>query len=61
MDKVKLSMPMSRFEAVSSTVRVERPLQLYIDANRGIGVSTQGHGYLTTSEKEPVGEQEGVP
>ncbi len=58
---VVLQMPMSRFESVLSTVRFEKPLQLYIDVNRGAGASTQGHGYLATSEKEPVGEQEGTP
>lgn len=60
-EHVVLQMPMSRFESVLSTVRFEKPLQLYIDVNRGIGASTQGHGYLTTSEKEPIGEEEGTP
>jgi hypothetical protein len=58
---VVLHMPMSRFEAVMSTVRQEKPLALYIDVNRGIGASTNGHGHLTTSEREPVGEEEGTP
>jgi hypothetical protein len=58
---VCLFMPMSRFESVLSTVRFEKPLQLYIDVNRGIGARTPGQGYLTTGEREPVGEQEGVP
>ena len=58
---VVLHMPMSRFEAVMSTVRLEKPLHLYINVDRGTGVSTQGHGYLTTSDKEPVGEEEGTP
>jgi hypothetical protein len=58
---VVLHMPMSRFEAVMSTVRQETPLHLYIDVNRGIGASTQGHGHLATTEKEPVGEEEGTP
>ena len=58
---VVLHMPMSRFESVTSTMRTEKPLQLYIDVNRGNGTATQGHGYLTPSEKEPVGEEEGTP
>ena len=58
---VVLHMPMSRFESVASTVRLEKPLHLYIDVNRGIGAFTPGHGYLTTSEREPVGEEEGTP
>ena len=33
---VVLHMPMSRFESVMSTVRVEKPLHLYIDVNRGM-------------------------
>jgi hypothetical protein len=41
---VVLHMPMSRFEAVMSTIRQEKPLHLYIDVNRGIGASTSGHG-----------------
>lgn len=58
---VVLHMPMSRFELVMSTVRVEKPLHLYIDVNRGIGAFTRGHGFLATTEKEPVGEEEGTP
>lgn len=58
---VVLHMPMSRFELVMSTVRVEKPLHLYIDVNRGTGASTRGHGHLATTEKEPVGEEEGMP
>lgn len=58
---VVLHMPMSRFESVMSTVRVEKPLHLYIDVNRGIGASTRGHGHLATTEKEPIGEEEGTP
>ena len=58
---VVLQMPMSRFEAVMSTVRQEEPLVLYIDVDRGPFSSTKGHGYLATSEKEPVGEEEGAP
>lgn len=49
---VVLHMPMSRFESVMSTVRV---------VNRGIGAFTRGHGHLATTEKEPVGEEEGTP
>lgn len=58
---VVLHMPMSRFESVMSTVRQETPLHLYIDVNRGMGALTQGHGHLATTEKEPVGEEEGTP
>ena len=58
---VVLHMPMSRFESVMSTVRVEKPLHLYIDVNRGTGSSTNGKGHLATSEKEPIGEEEGTP
>ena len=58
---VVLHMRMSRFESVMSTVRVEKPLHLYIDVNRGIGAFTRGHGFLATTEKEPVGEEEGAP
>jgi len=60
-DLIVLIMPMSRFNAVMSTVRQEKPLALYIDVNRGPGIVTTGHGYLTTSEREPVGEEEGMP
>jgi hypothetical protein len=52
---------MSRFDAVMSTVRQEKPLHLYIDVDRGTGASTQGHGQLSTTDKEPVGEEEGGP
>lgn len=58
---VVLQMPMSRFEAVMATVRQEKPLALYIDVNRGVGAFTPGHGHLTTSEQEPVGEEEATP
>ena len=58
---VVLQMPMNRFESVVSIVRNEKPLQLYIDVNRGIGAMTKGYGYLATSEKEPIGEEEGGP
>lgn len=56
-----LHMPMSRFEAVLSTIRMEKPLHLYINVNRGNGSSTKGQGYLSTTEKEPTGEEEGLP
>jgi hypothetical protein len=55
---IVLQMPMSRFEAVMQTVRFEKPLQLYINVDRGIGAITKGLGYLTTSDKEPTGEEE---
>lgn len=55
-----LIMPMSRFDSVVSTVRKESPLQLYINANRGPGVSTKGQGHLATTDREPVGEEEGT-
>ncbi len=58
---VVLHMPMSRFEAVMSTVRTEEPLHLYINVNRGTGSSTSGNGHLATTEREPVGEEEGSP
>ena len=58
---VVLHMPMERFEAVLETVRVEKPLHLYISANRGTGSSTRGRGYLSTTEREPTGEEEGTP
>lgn len=60
-ESVVLHMPMSRFESVMSTVRVEKPLHLYIDVDRGIGAVTRGHGHLATTEKEPIGEEEGTP
>jgi len=44
-----------------STVRFEKPLHQYIDVNRRIGASTRGHGHLATTEKEPIGEEEGTP
>ena len=58
---VVLHMPMSRLEMIMSTVRVEKPLHLYIDVDRGTGAFTQGHGHLATTEKEPIGEEEGTP
>ncbi|MBD1856434.1 MULTISPECIES: hypothetical protein [Leptolyngbya] len=57
---IVLHMPMSRFEAVMATVRQEKPLQLYINVNRSNGATTSGYGSLTTSEKEPIGEEEGT-
>ena len=39
------------------TVRMEKPLHLYINVNRGNGSSTRGRGYLWTTEKEPTGEE----
>lgn len=56
-----LHMPMSRFDSVVSIVRNEKPLNLYMSVNRGSGSSTQGYGYLATTDKEPVGEEEGTP
>jgi len=58
---VVLQMPMSRFNAVMSTVRQEKPLALYIDVIAGTGATTLGHGHLRTSEHEPVGEEEATP
>jgi hypothetical protein len=58
---VVLQMPMGRFDAILSTVRTEKPLHLFIDVVRGIGASTNGHGHLATTDKEPVGEEEGTP
>jgi hypothetical protein len=57
---VVLHMPMSRFDSVMSIVRNEKPLNLYINLDRGSGASTQGSGYLATTDKEPVGEEEGT-
>lgn len=57
---VVLHMPMSRFEAVMSTVREEKPLVLYINVDGGGGASTRGQGHLATSDREPVGEEEGA-
>ena len=59
-DYVVLHMPMNRFESVMSIVRNEKPLNLYINVNRGTGASTPGSGYLATTDKEPVGEEEGT-
>lgn len=58
---VVLQMPMSRFDAVMSTLRFEKPLHLYIDVDRGFGATTSGHGSLVTTDQEPTGEQEGMP
>jgi hypothetical protein len=58
---VVLSMPMSRFHPVMTTVRQEKPLHLYINVDRGGGVLTEGEGHLATTDEEPVGEQEGIP
>lgn len=55
---IVLFIPMSRFEVVLATARNEKPLNLYIDVSREIGAMTKGHGYLSTSDKEPVGEAE---
>jgi hypothetical protein len=52
---------MSRLDTILSTVRTEKPLHLYINVDRGIGASTQGQGHLATSDREPVGEEEGSP
>ena len=58
---VVLHMPVNRMESVLSIVRNEKPLNLYISANRGTGASTPGSGHIATTEKEPVGEEEGMP
>jgi hypothetical protein len=58
---VVLQMPMSRFDALMSTLRLEKPLHLYIDVDKGFGAFTPGHGYLATTDQEPTGEQEGIP
>jgi hypothetical protein len=47
---VVLHMPMSKFEFVMSMVRLEKPLNLYTEANQG-GIATYGKGYLTTRSK----------
>lgn len=56
---VVLHMPWSRFDSVVSLVREEGPLHLHITANRGSGAVTHGTGHLATTDKEPVGEEEG--
>lgn len=58
---VVLHMPMSRFHAVMTTVRQEKPLHLYINVDRSVGATTRGEGHLATTDQEPVGEQEGIP
>lgn len=58
---VVLHMSINRFGSVMDSVRVEKPLHLYIDVNRGAGASTRGHGHLATTDKEPIGEEEGTP
>lgn len=60
-EAIVLHMPMNRFDSIISIVRNEKPLNLYISVNREIGASTQGYGYLATTSKEPVGEEEGTP
>lgn len=54
---IVLNMPMSRFEAIMSTIRQERPLHLGIDGDSHLG-RIEGQGYLATTEHEPVGEEE---
>jgi len=58
---VVLHMPIDQFDSIMSIAREEKPLHLYINVNRGIGASTNGYGYLTTTDKEPIGEEEGTP
>ena len=58
---VVLHMPFSRMETILSILRNEKPLHLYISANRGTGSSTPGYCHIATTEKEPVGEEEGLP
>ena len=59
---VVVNMPISRFESVMSTVRFDKPLHLYINvSNSGLGAFTHGQANLATTEKEPVGEEEGTP
>jgi hypothetical protein len=43
---------LSRFEAVMGILRFEKPLYIFLDTSNGIG-------FLGTSQLEPVGEQEG--
>ena len=59
---ISLSMPMSRFESIMSTVRLEKPLYLLIqfDKKNTTDWYSEGFGYLATTEKEPVGEEEGA-
>ena len=44
---------LSRFDDVIEILRQEKPLYLYLDTTSGIGI-------IATTDKEPVGEQEGV-
>ncbi len=44
--------PLSRLEAILTTLREEKPLYLFLDTVSGVGM-------LATSEAEPVGENEG--
>lgn len=59
---IMLSMPMSRFEAIMSTVRLESPLclQINFDKKSKTGWATEGTGHIATTEKELVGEEEGL-
>ena len=58
---ITLYMPWSRFDAVMSTLRAEKPLHLYINANIEAGeTTTPGYGHLATSEQEPIGEEEEI-
>ena len=56
---IVLNMPASRFAVVADTVRQEKPLQLYIDVDASSGSTTDGHGYLVTGDREPIGELAG--
>lgn len=47
-----INYPLSRFEAVMGMLRYEKPLYIFLDTTNGIG-------FLGTSQLEPVGEQEG--
>ena len=44
--------PLSRFADVIDTLRMEKPLYLFLNLDNGIGM-------LATSDFEPVGEEEG--
>lgn len=47
-----INYPLSRFSNVMDMLRYEKPLYIFLDTTNGIG-------FLGTSQLEPVGEQEG--
>lgn len=54
---ILLNMPMSRFDAVMDTVRLEKPLWLLLN----YGIPTPGSDWgMLGSDMEPVGEEETI-